>query len=339
MALRTPEPIPLPGSDEVGPASEIWSSKEWRWEAVRWMDAALERRGISRVPTTPLQPRVRPWSTLLVADTTDQGRVWFKASVPEATPEVAVLRILRSAAPDAVPVVWADDAERGWLLMPEQGPVLRDVETPQTSLSLASSVLRRYAHVQRSSASVTAALVEAGVPMLSPREIAKQWQGLRLKPDTTREVRMAAQRLERLGLPLTVQHDDLHSGNVFADGSAAGMHEARIFDWADASVAHPLCSLLVPLERAADGLDADEAAQAQARLKRAYFSCWSDHVSTATLDGAMDDALLVARVGRVLTWRRSLARATTEERRHWGAHGRKLIAEINASVGHVPTEN
>lgn len=326
---------PLPGSDRATPASDIWGDEPWRREATRWMDAALARRGLERTPTTPLQPRVRPWSTVLVAETTDQGRVWFKATSPEASPEVAILRVLRTVAPDAVPVVWADDAERGWLLMPDQGPVLRDVQEPEDTVSLMSSVVRRYAQLQRSSVSAVGDLRAVGVPDMSPRETSRRWQRLGLKPDTAREVRHAAQRLDDLGLPLTIQHDDLHAGNVFSDGTSAGAHEARIFDWGDASVGHPLCSLLVPLEHVSAGLDAAAARRARERILRAYLSVWSDVVSSAALTAALDDALLLARVGRVFTWERALARASAEERHQWGAHGRRLIAEINASLGHT----
>lgn len=299
---------------------------------MRWLDEVLERRGVTRVPTTPLQPRVRPWSTVLVADTVDQGRAWFKASIPEMTPEGVVLRLLHSVAPDAVPALWAADDERRWLLMPDEGSVLRDVETPETALSLMSSVLRRYGHLQRASTAVRDDLVAAGVPLLGPREIAKRWQGLRLKPDASRELRMAAQRLESLDMPLTIQHDDLHAGNVFADGTSAGMHEARIFDWADASIGHPLCSLLTPFERVGATLDGTDAEEARARLLRAYFSSWSEVASTSAMQRAMDDALLIARAGRVLTWRRALSRATDGERRQWGRVGQKLVDEINAAT-------
>ncbi|MHA6749743.1 phosphotransferase family protein [Dermacoccus nishinomiyaensis] len=300
------------------------------------MDAALARRGLERVPTTPLQPRVRPWSMVLVAETTDQGRVWFKATSPEMSPEAAVLRALRSVAPDAVPVVWADDPERGWLLMPDQGPVLRDVQRDDDAVSLMSSVVRRYARLQRSSTRVVDQLRDAGVPDMSPRESARRWQRLGLKPDTTREVRRAAQRLDAVGLPLTIQHDDLHAGNVFADGTSAGAHDARIFDWGDASVGNPLCSLLVPLERIGEGLDDDAARAARERILRAYLSVWSDVVASTALSAAVDDALLIARVGRVFTWQRALTRASADERHAWGVHGRRLIAEINRSLGHAP---
>jgi aminoglycoside phosphotransferase (APT) family kinase protein len=52
-----------------------------------------------------------------------------------------------------------------------------------------------------------------------------------------------AERIDRLGaskLPVTIDHGDLHDGNVF---SAEG--HVRILDWGDSAVAHPFLTLSV----------------------------------------------------------------------------------------------
>lgn len=323
---------PLPGSREIAPASEIWGSSAWHTEALEWIDEALARRGVERADKPVLQPRIRPWSTLLMVETVRQGRLWFKASTPEMTPEPAVLRWLRTVSGDAVPAVWADDDERRWVLMPHQGPRLVDVETDENRVQQMSAVLRRYARIQRGSVAVVPDLIAAGVPDLPPREISREWTGLHLRPDTSRQMRLAAMRLEDVGLPMTIQHDDLHAANVFADGTTAGMHESRIFDWADASVGSPLTSLLTPLEMTTRGMDDEQARDVRARLIRAYVSSWSDIVPTHKLTEAIEDALVIARAGRVLTWRRALSRASAEERTKWGAAGQRHIREINAAL-------
>lgn len=81
------------------PTTQVWTSREWLREATGWIDESLERRGITRVPTSPLQPRLRPWSTQLVVDT-DHGRVWFKAGAPSMTPEAAIYSAVADVAPD-----------------------------------------------------------------------------------------------------------------------------------------------------------------------------------------------------------------------------------------------
>ena len=42
------------------------------------------------------------------------------------------------------------------------------------------------------------------------------------------------------GVPETVQHDDLHMANVYAQGD-----RLRVLDWGDASISHPFASLVV----------------------------------------------------------------------------------------------
>lgn len=165
---------PLPGSDSWGPATQVWGSEDWRWRVSRWIDEALSQRGVTRVPTSPRQPRLRPWSTQLVVET-DRGRAWFKATLPEGTPEVAVLRLLSEVAPDLIPPLWAAAPERGWFIGPDQGRVLRTVATPETITRLWSGVLRRYARLQRASVTVTEQLVAAGAPRQTPRDLAAAW--------------------------------------------------------------------------------------------------------------------------------------------------------------------
>ena len=51
--------------------------------------------------------------------------------------------------------------------------------------------------------------------------------------------------LEAYGIAPSLQHDDLHDGNVFV-----GRTGDRIFDWGDAGIAHPFGTLLVdPAQR------------------------------------------------------------------------------------------
>lgn len=328
--MTRPEHTVLPGGDRWGPASAVWDTDEWRWEATRWIDAALERRGVQRVPTSPRQPRIRPWSTQLVVET-DQGRAWFKAGVPEQSPEVAVLDLLRGVAPDLLPPTWADDGSRGWSLQPDQGRLLREVATADTIVPAWSTILRMYARLQRASTAVIDDLVEAGVPRLRPDDLVRGWVARGHPHERAADARLhdAADRLEAVGLPLTVQHDDLHAGNVFcADDGEQALQGARIFDWGDVYVGHPLCSLLISLRDPIYhfGLPADP--DRDERLTRAYLAGWSDLATPTTLSSLVPEALLLARVGRLLGWERALARADERERAQWQPHTEQWAAEI-----------
>lgn len=321
---------PLPGSDRLGPASSIWDTDDWRWEATRWIDAALGRRGVERVPTSPRQPRIRPWSTQLVVET-DHGRVWFKAGLPEQTPEVAVLDALGGVAPDLVPPTWASDAERGWLLQPDQGRTLQQVATAETIVPAWSSVLRGYARLQRASASVVDRLERAGVPRFTPDDLVDEWiaRGRPAERVADARLREAADRLATVELPPTVQHDDLHAGNVFCTSTGeAALQAARIFDWGDAYLGNPLCSLLIALRNPSYHFDLPADPERDARLARAYLSGWSDLATPSTLNRVLPDALLLARVGRVLGWGRALARASDAERAQWQPHVDQWATEV-----------
>ncbi|GAB3584548.1 phosphotransferase [Calidifontibacter terrae] len=312
--------------------TQLWTDRGWLASATRWIDESLERRGVTRVPTSPLQPRVRPWSTQLVADT-DHGRVWFKASAPGLTPETAVYDELGDVAPDLLQPVWAHDVEQGWMLSPDQGRVLRDFATADTVTSLTSAVLRRYARLQRASTTVADRLSDKGVPRLEPYDLVREWDERGFGPSATTALADAAERLLAAGFPMTIQHDDLHLGNVFGDGSAAGAHDGRIFDWGDAYIGHPLCSLLIPLRGPTYFFDLPPDSERDARLIRAYLTCWSDLGSSTALSGLVPDALLLARVGRILGWQRALAHATDTEKREWMAHPKRWIAEVLELAG------
>lgn len=303
----------------TGSTSQLWQTDSWRQEATRWIDESVERRGLTRVPVTPRQPRVRAWSTQLVVDTS-AGRAWFKACSPSAAPEPTIYRLLAKVAPDRLPEVWASDEERGWLLMPDQGRQLREVADAETIVGLWSGVLRRYARLQRASVDVVDDLVSGGVPRWSADDLVSSWvsgPGVAF-PATEGPLRAAAARLQESGLPDTIQHNDLHAGNVFcADGSAAAVHDSRFFDWGDAYVGNPLCSLLIALAGPSYhfGLPADP--ERDARLTRSYLSAWADLVPSAHLKELIPDALLIAKLARIRAMERALGHATDAERAEW----------------------
>ncbi|MFC6706459.1 aminoglycoside phosphotransferase family protein [Flexivirga alba] len=299
--------------------SQLWQTDSWRQEATRWIDDSLERRGLTRVPVTPRQPRVRAWSTQLVVDTS-AGRAWFKACSPSTSPEPAIYRLLTKVAPDRLPEVWASDEERGWLLMPDQGPQLREVADADSIVGLWSGVLRRYARLQRASLEVVDGLVAAGVPRWEPQELVTFWLDGRgaLAPETERPLRAAASRLADSGLPDTVQHNDLHAGNVFCvDGSAAAIHDSRFFDWGDAYVGNPLCSLMIALAGPSYHFGLPVDPERDARLTRSYVSAWADLVPSARLKQLLPDALLIAQLARIRANERALTHATDAERAEW----------------------
>lgn len=120
--------------------------------------------------------------------------------------------------------------------------------------------------------------------------------------------------LESMGIDSSLQHDDLHDGNVFV-----GAGGDRIFDWGDSSVAHPFGTLLVTFRSVANRGLGDETASTRAldRLRDAYLEPWTAEHSSGELTRAVALAMRVAIVGRSLSWKRALGGIPMDDRGEW----------------------
>ncbi|MFI6782176.1 aminoglycoside phosphotransferase family protein [Micromonospora sp. NPDC050276] len=309
----------------AGDRAPDWSSQQWQVRARSWVDAQLSRAG--RRVTGLVEPRLRPWS-LVWRVPTDDGPVWFKANNPGTVHEAVLVASLAQLTPDRVLTPIAVDPTQGWSLLPDGGESLRDVLGRDPDLRHWERALPGYAALQLASASRADELIAQGVPDQRPEVLAGLFAGLLddheslligaeggLSPETYERLRAEvpsyAQRCRRLadiGIPATVQHDDLHDGNVFA-----GEAGYRYFDWGDASVAHPFGTLLVTLRSIGHvkKLAADDTQLV--RLRDAYLEAWTDRYDRRTLVEAADLAISLGPVGRSLSWRRALD--TAEESR------------------------
>ncbi|TNH21865.1 aminoglycoside phosphotransferase family protein [Micromonospora orduensis] len=295
-----------------------WSGEQWQTRARAWVDEQVTRAG--RQVTGQVEARVRPWS-LVWRVPTDGGPVWFKANNPGTAHEAVLVAALSRLAPQRVLTPIAVDPQEGWSLLPDGGESLRDVLGRDPDLKHWERALPGYAELQRATASQVDELVVLGVPDHRPEVLAGLFADLLDDHESLRigsegglsveaydrlraELPSYAERCRRLadiGIPATLQHDDLHDGNVFA-----GSDGYRFFDWGDASVAHPFGTLLVTLRsiRYADELSADDARLA--RLRDAYLEAWTDRYDRRTLVEAADLAIALGAVSRSLSWRRAL---------------------------------
>jgi hypothetical protein len=104
------------------------------------------------------------------------------------------------------------------------------------------------------------------------------------------------ERLAASGIPDTIQHDDLHDGQVFVQDGAV-----RVFDWGDAVVSHPFLSMSVALEGViAWGLDDVQGSEELAPYRAAYLGPFERFASRPELEGALDAALRLGWVSRVV---------------------------------------
>ncbi|NES16324.1 MULTISPECIES: phosphotransferase [Micromonospora] len=290
----------------------------WRPDAHAWLADELARHG-HRV-TGEVTTRVRPWSEVWQVPTA-AGPVWFKANNPGTRYEAALLAELARLAPGAVLDPIAVDAGRGWSLLPDGGPSLRDVLAGGPDPSHWERVLPAYAALQIAIAPQAEQLIAAGVPDQRPASMPALLDGLLddeealllgaedgLSPELHERLRAyrpefdgLCRRLAEIGIAASIQHDDLHDGNVFV--TDAGY---RFFDWGDASVAHPFGTLLVTLRSVAYGAELTPGDPVLHRLRDAYLEAWTDRYDRATLREAAGLAMTVATVSRALSWRRAL---------------------------------
>jgi hypothetical protein len=250
-----------------------WHDPEFVRSAHAWIDGQLDRLGIARTGEIE-QPHVYVWSTVMRAPT-DGGDVWFKANMDALRQEAAVASMLSAERPELVTPPLAVDLDTGWMLMSDAGRRLRDVIPEERSLGGWLDVLPRYAELQIAFADRVDDLLEVGVPDMRMAALPEKYEQLVAEVDVEQRFRDAVPHVHDLcgqlsayGIPETIQHDDLHDGQVFVrDGVEL------VMDWGDACVSHPFFTLSVTLEGViAWGLDDEEDSEDIRPYRDAYLA-------------------------------------------------------------------
>ncbi len=227
---------------------EQWTDPEWLASAVAWIDDRLAAAARRRTGE-PDQGHVRPWATVLRVPT-ETGSVWFKANAPELRHEAMVTLLLSRRVPDRVPPLIADDPDRGWMLMADGGRRLRELVAEERDLSRWDDVVEGAADIARAMEPDVDELLAAGVPDARLATLPDRYAALvamdgmegRFR-DAVPRVREMAEELATYGVTETLQHDDLHDGQVFVRDD-----RQLILDWGDAVISHPFFTLSVTLE-------------------------------------------------------------------------------------------
>ena len=282
-----------------------WTTPACLAEAHAWIETELARLGLGLSGPVE-QPHVRPWSTVLRAPT-PAGPVWLKANMPALAHEAAVLQVLAGRRPDAVPRLLAVDLGRGWMLQADGGLRLRELLAGDPDPARWEELLGLYAGLQIDAADDLGELLRAGAPDRRLAVLPAQYDERgRLRALAPRVAGLAAE-LEALGLPETIQHDDLHTGNAFVrDGGYV------VFDWGDACVSHPFFTLHVTLRVLAWERGVDEGAAELDRFRDAYLEPWTRFRPHAELLAALEPADLLAGICRALTWHRIVSALPVE---------------------------
>lgn len=278
-------------------------------DRVAWLDDRLAAAGLRRTGDVTC-PHDRPWGTVHTAQTTG-GPVWLKAPGPGTVFEVALYDLLARVAPDAVLHPIAVDLDRGWVLLPDGGTTLGDAGTDIVDGLVA--IVPRYGQLQRDLAAHTGALLSAGVadmrahvmPDRFDEAVAAVTARTGDPLDDVRAMRPRyvewCARLSASPVPASIDHNDLHPWNVFADGA-----RARFYDWGDAVVAHPFASMLVTVAVVRRHLSVGPDDPAVRRIRDVYLEVWSDLMPHRELVAELELACWVGKVARALTWDRAL---------------------------------
>jgi hypothetical protein len=302
----------------------LWVRPDWRADAEAWIREHAEVTGEIE------QPHVQHWSTVMRVPTAE-GDLWFKAVSRVHRFEPALTAFLAGLRPDRVPEVIALDRDRAWMLLGDGGTRLRDL--PAT-VEHWERVLPGYAELQIAAAPQLDELLALGVPdmrlaglrgrleqMLSQRPEGLSSDEHRLMLARLPEVEAMAEQLATHGIPETIQHDDLHDGQVFVrDG------DYLVFDWGDACVTHPFHTLTVVLRAAAWKLGLEPGGREVLRLRDSYLEAFG---APSELAPIADVAYRTGTLARALAYHRFLAsrEARDQEDAEAVAYGVKRFLE------------
>ncbi|MFF9765539.1 aminoglycoside phosphotransferase family protein [Streptomyces sp. NPDC014636] len=304
-----------------------WEEEPWRAAALDWVADTVAGQGL-RVDGA-LEVRLRPWSVLVRVPVAGRSAVWFKANPPASAFEGPLTAALARWVPEHVLRPLAVDAARGWALFPDGGDLFRAVlGREQVQPREWETLLRQYASMQYELVPRAGEIERLGVPAARTLGLPAVFDELLagntvLGPDERARLdglrpRLAdwCAELASLGIPDTLDHADLHDGQLFRP--AAGRF--TFFDWGDAAVSHPFCSLRVTAERACERY----GPQVLPRLLDAYLEPWTGNGRTAA----------ELRRAAALAWRLSvLSRAAAWGRMFPGASGAGTGAAQTAGLG------
>jgi hypothetical protein len=315
-------------------ATARWRDPAWLAVAVGWATDRLAEHAHT-ITAAPEQLHVRPWSTVLRLTSAD-GTFWFKANTIGTAHEGPLIESIARWAPGHVLEPLAADVRQGWLLLPDGGATLRAAQGGETDIKHWVEILTDHAELQRRVAPHADELVDLDVPDVRPERLPairadllddasalrmglagglSPEQRERLQGDADRYADLCAE-LVAIGVPASVNHDDLHDNNVFVPPQPGGHY--RVFDWGDASVAHPFAVLLIALRVVEHLHHLPPGDAALLRLRDAYLEPWTGDFDRADLLEAVRLALRVGGVSRALSYRSALLEASRADHDEFG---------------------
>jgi len=272
-------PEPAPGEIE-------WPANPALDEVREWIRRSAPGRMLAGAPVVY---RCAPWG-LTARFAASGNAIFFKATADYFAAEIPATRLMNRHFPSASPRLIATREEPGrrWMLMEDyQGRLLSEAKTPEPYLAAVRTLAQVHAYfasaldevpptIPRLPATQVPGLLDELIPYVE-RWYASEWRASeRLRHDLLDLVKANAHRLpawarEVSALPNSLDHGDLHSGNVAVrrDGSVV------LFDWSDVTVGCPFFSMDFLLSSITQTLGAMEGARLSAEYLDALAG-WAD---------------------------------------------------------------
>lgn len=291
-------------------------------------DGNAQRWAVDQVGGHPVWLRTRPWAEVWRVDAVD-GTWWLKLNTARTVYEPRLLAALAGLGSPLLPRVIVHP-DQPWSLVADAGRSARELlveASPEQRVDYWCRLLPAYAELQRAATELD--LTGVGVPDFSPPRLLDRFDevtsaigwfdaatagadgvAVRERFDAIRpRLQRAATRLAG-GVPPTVQHDDLHDGNVFGGGDDDA--STRVIDWGDAVVGHPFGTLQVTVRALAATLSRDRDDPSLTRVTDAYLEPWrTGGESRAALLEQCDLAVAVGALTRAAGWQRALGTPAT----------------------------
>ncbi len=130
----------------------------------------------------------------------------------------------------------------------------------------------------------------------------------------------------------SIDHSDLHDGNVFVAGQ-----RFRIGGFGDSCIGHPFVSLVVLQRVLSDRLGLAPDGPELTRLYRAALEPWTDCAPIGELEAVAVSVRPLGLLGRGLTWRALITGLDDPGMREhadgWSEYGRELLVALDAAAG------
>ena len=318
-----PEGLVRISASQAGPPDgRDWTQPGWWRRVSAWITQRVQAARLGPVVAIE-QIRAGEFSCVLRVQT-DQEDLYFKALPRAYAHEPRLAQHLAHLHPGLVPEVVATNRRERWLLMRacrgqalEAGAPLSVWE--RAAATYAELQIASIAHANRLHAlgcrqrgplelrtligpllSDEAALLGAGGYRLSLHEL-RRLHGLQPSLEA------ACDELAESDLPLTLEHGDLWSSNVYVSDS-----DVAFIDWTDASLSHPFFSLMPLLQSAQWDLDQASVQTAQSRMIDGYLERWAPYANRDRLRRALALAGPLAALHIATTYWRDIPRPHTQ---------------------------